>query len=159
MDYRLPDGTGADATAAIRALADPPAVVVVSSAGDRRMLGLCLDAGCVGFVSKNAGHDDLLAAIRSAAQGDSYFSRDVLRHLVELRRFDGTGDNELSSREVEVLQLLADGLNSDDISKRLYLSPHTVKNHIRHVMQKLDARSQLQAVVAGLRSGIISLDG
>lgn len=158
MDYRLPDGTGAEATRAIRALPDAPSVVMVTSAVDRRVLGQSLDAGCSGFVSKNADRDDLVAAVRAAAAGDSYFTRDVLRHLVDLRRFDGAGDNELSDREVEVLQLVADGRSTEDIASELYLSPHTVKNHLRHLMEKLHVHTKLQAVVTALRAGIISID-
>ena len=159
MDYRLPDGTGADATRAIRRLDDPPAVVMVTAAADRRVLGQSLDSGCAGFVSKNADRNDLISAVRAAAAGDTYFTRDVLKHLVDLRRFDGTGDNVLSDREVEVLQLIADGLATEDIADRLYLSPHTAKHHIRNLMNKLDTHTKLQAVVTGLRAGIISLDG
>jgi DNA-binding NarL/FixJ family response regulator len=158
MDYRLPDGTGAEATRRIREGSSPPMVVMVTSAADRRVLGEALEAGCTGFVSKNADRDDLVAAIRAAAANDSYFTRDVLNHLVHLKRFDQLDDQELTARECEVLQATAEGLNPNEIAQRLYLSPHTVKNHLRHAMSKLDAHTKLEAVVKALRARLISID-
>ncbi len=158
MDYRLPDGTGAEATRKVRLLDPAPNVVMVTSVPDRRVLGQALDAGCTGFVSKNADRADLIAAIRAAAANDSYFTRDVLQHLVHLRRFEQVEGGELSDREVEVLQLTADGRTSDEIADQLCLSPHTVKNHLRHAMAKLDAHTKLEAVVKAVRARLISID-
>ncbi len=158
MDYRLPDGTGVEAASALRANDDPPAIVMVSSANDRRVLGQALDAGCCGFVSKNADQSDLVAAVEAAASGDTYFTRDVLKHLVHLRRFDQVEAGELTDREVEVLQAIADGLSPDEIATKLFLSAHTVKNHLRHAMAKLEAHTKLDAVVMAIKSRIISID-
>lgn len=109
-------------------------------------------------MSKNAERSDLVAAITAAATNDSYFTRDVLKHLVHLRRFEQVENDELSDREVEVLQLSADGLTPEEIAERLYLSSHTVKNHLRHAMGKLGAHTKLEAVVKAVRSRIISLE-
>lgn len=158
MDYRLPDGTGADATRQLQALDAPPAVVMVTSVADRRVLSQALDAGCTSFVSKNADRTDLLAAVRRTAADDAYFSSDVLTHLVHLRRFDEVDAGALSAREVEVLQLTADGLSPESIASQLYLSTHTVKNHVRHAMAKLDAHTKLEAVVLAVRARLISID-
>ncbi len=158
MDYRLPDGTGAEATKEVRALESAPSVVMITSVPDRRVLGLALEAGCCGFVSKNADRSDLVASIRAAATNESYFTRDVLKHLVRLRRFDQVESGELSDREVEVLQFTAEGLSPPEIASRLYLSPHTVKNHLRHAMVKLDAHTKLEAVVTAVRARLISID-
>ena len=158
MDYRLPDGTGAEAAERIRALPDPPAVVMVTSVADRRVLGQALDAGCCGFVSKHAPADDLVGAVRAANEHEAYFTRDVLKHLVHLRRFERLDAEELSDRECEVLQLTADGRSPDEIAAELHLSAHTVKNHLRHAMAKLDTHTKLDAVVAAVRSRLISID-
>jgi DNA-binding NarL/FixJ family response regulator len=158
VDYRLPDGTGADLTRALRETDDPPAVVMISGDADRRVLGLALEAGCVGFVSKQADRDDLVESIRAAAAGDSYFTRDMLKHLAHLRRFDQVDAAQLADREIEVLQLTADGMSPDEIAEELFLSPHTVKNHLRHAMAKLDAHTKLDAVVKAVRARLISID-
>jgi DNA-binding NarL/FixJ family response regulator len=158
VDYRLGDGTGADATRLLRGASRPPAVVMITAAADRRVLAEALDAGCAGFVSKNAEQADLVAAITAAANNDSYFTRDVLKHLVHLRRFEQLENEELSDREVEVLQLSAEGHTPEEIGVQLFLSAHTVKNHLRHAMAKLDAHTKLDAVVKAIRARLISID-
>ena len=158
IDYRLPDGTGAEAARTIRALDDAPAIVMITSAADRRVLAQALDAGCAGFVSKHADRTDILSAIRAAAADDSYFTRDVLKHLAHLRRFDQVDQADLGDREIEVLQLTADGFSPDEIAGMLFLSPHTVKNHLRHAMAKLHAHTKLDAVVKAVRARLISID-
>lgn len=158
MDYRLPDGTGAETAIAIRAAGIDTNIVMITSVADRRVLAQALDAGCCGFLSKNSDRADLIDAITAAAHGESYFTRDVLKHLVHLRRFDEVGQSDLSDREIEVLQLTADGRHPDDIAKQLHLSAHTVKNHLRHAMNKLEAHTKLEAVVMAVRARLISID-
>ena len=158
IDYRLPDGTGAEAARTIRAFDTPPAIVMITADADRRVLSQALDAGCSGFVSKHADRDDIVASIRAAAADDSYFTRDVLKHLAHLRRFDQVDEVELGGREVEVLQLTADGFSPEEIAGLLFLSPHTVKNHLRHAMAKLHAHTKLDAVVKAVRARLISID-
>lgn len=158
IDYRLPDGTGADAARRIGELDPAPRVVMITSAADRRVLAQALEAGCSGFLSKNADRADLVAAIRAAADNDSYFTRDVLKHLVHLRRFDQVDGGDLSDREVEVLQLTADGRTPGEIAAELFLSEHTVKNHLRHAMAKLDTHTKLDAVVKAVRARLITID-
>ncbi len=158
MDYRLPDGTGADTAREVRTANPKTNVIMITSVADRRVLSQALDAGCCGFLSKNSDRADLIDAITAAASGDSYFTRDVLKHLVHLRRFDEVGSTELSTREIEVLQLTADGLSPDDVASSLHLSAHTVKNHLRHAMAKLDAHTKLDAVVKAVRARLISID-
>jgi DNA-binding NarL/FixJ family response regulator len=158
VDYRLPDGTGADAARAIRSLESPPAVVMITSVADRRALSHALDAGCTGFVSKSADREELVAAVRAASNDDSYFTRDVLKHLVHLRRYEQVEGSELSDREVEVLQLIAEGHSPEAIAERLFLSAHTVRNHLRHAMAKLGAHTKLDAVVKAVRARLITID-
>lgn len=158
MDYRLPDGTGAETARAFKNAGFDTKVVMITSVADRRVLSQALDAGCYGFLSKNSDRADLIDAITAAAAGESYFTRDVLKHLVHLRRFDDIGNTELTDREVEVLQLTADGMYPEEVAKQLHLSAHTVKNHLRHAMTKLDAHTKLEAVVKAVRARIISID-
>lgn len=158
MDYRLPDGDGTGATTKIRQMADAPQVVMITAVADRKVLGEALDAGCIGFVSKNADRADLVGAVRAAAADDSYFTHDMLKHLVNLRRFDQVDGAALSHRECEVLQLTAYGRSPAQIADELHLSSHTVKNHLRNAMAKLDAHTKLDAVVKAARARIISID-
>lgn len=158
MDYRLPDGTGAQAAEAITSLDNAPGVVMVTAVADRRVLSQALDAGCCGFVSKNAKRADLIAAIRAGSRHDPFFTADVLAHLAQIKRFDNVDIDELSPREIDVLQATANGLSPEQIARELYLSAHTVKNHLRHAMAKLDSHTKLDAVVKAARARIISID-
>ncbi len=158
VDYRLPDGSGIDVVSALRATPEPPGVVMVTAAADKRVLSQALDAGCLGFLSKNADHADLVASVRAAAKGESHFTPDVVRHLSNVRRFEQFDTDELSQRECEVLQLSAIGKSPEEIAAELFLSLHTVRNHIRNSMTKLQAHSKLEAVVKAARLRIITLD-
>ena len=97
-------------------------------------------------------------AIRAGAARDSYFTRDMLTHLVHLRRFEQLDQVDLTEREIAVLQATANGDSPERIAAELYLSAHTVKNHLRHAMAKLDSHTKLDAVVKAVRSRIISID-
>ena len=158
MDYRLPDGTGAETAREFKNAGLGTNVVMITSVVDRRVLNQALDAGCCGFVSKNADRRDLIDAVHAGARRDSYFTRDVLKHLVHLKRFDAPDGNELSQREIEVLHATAHGKSPDEIADDLFLSAHTVRNHLRHAMSKLDAHTKLDAVVKAIRARIISID-
>lgn len=158
MDYRLPDGTGAETARALKESGAATRIVMLTSVADRRVLSQALDAGCCGFLSKNSDRSDLIDAVTAAAGGESYFTRDVLKHLVHLKRFDEVGQTELSDRECEVLQLTADGLFPEEVAAQLHLSAHTVKNHLRHAMAKLEAHTKLEAVVKAIRARLISID-
>lgn len=158
VDYRLPDGSGIDVITALRTVENPPGVVMVTAAADRRVMSQALDAGCLGFLSKNADHADLVASVRAAARGESHFTPDVVRHLSNLQRFEQFDADDLSDREAEVLQLSAHGKSPEDIASELFLSLHTVRNHIRNAMNKLQAHSKLEAVVKAARLRLITID-
>ena len=128
---------------------------MVTSVPDRHTLAQALDAGCSGFVSKTADRHELVAAVRAAADDDSYFTQDVLRHLVSLRHHEQLKGSELSDREVEVLQMTAEGLTADQISERLFLSSHTVKNHLRSIYGKLGVHNRTQAVAHARDLGLL----
>ncbi|MEO6124656.1 MAG: response regulator transcription factor [Ilumatobacteraceae bacterium] len=158
MDFRLPDGTGLDAISQLRADGCDAAVIMLTAATDRRVLRLALEAGCLGFLSKNADHGDLVRAIRAAARNETSFTADMLTQLVHVGRVQPMTTEDLTARECDVLQLSADGLQPDEIAERMHLSQHTIRNHLRHAMTKLDAHTKLEAVVKALQANLISVD-
>jgi DNA-binding NarL/FixJ family response regulator len=158
MDYRLGDGDGVQATREIRARFPQINVVMLTGNTEQTVLAAALDAGCCGFLDKNAPLEDLAKAVIAAADGESYFSRDILNKLVRLRRTPAAAlPAELSDREREVLQMAADGSSPKEIALGLHVSIHTVRNHLRHTMEKLDAHTKLEAVVAAARLGLITI--
>lgn len=156
MDYALPDGDGVTATARLKARHPEVKVVMLTSYLDEDVLVAAIEAGCSGYVTKAKGADELTAAVRLAAEGEALVSADMLARLLpRLRRHQRGVGNDLTSRERQVLALLADGETKEAIARRLVLSPNTVRNHIQNVLVKLGVHSRLEAVATATREGLL----
>jgi DNA-binding NarL/FixJ family response regulator len=155
MDYRLPDLFGDEATRVIRRNHPRTAVVVVTAAEDDEVLAKAVDAGCSGFVMKQDGLDELLAAVRTAYAGGSVLPARLLRTLMGRLRGGENLSPGLTPRETEVLQLLAEGLDTREVAVRLNCSHNTARNHTQSIIRKLDAHSKLEAVMTAIRLGLI----
>lgn len=158
MDFRLPDARGADAILAVLGACPTTRVVTVTAFREDEALSQVVDAGAMGFVRKDADTDELVSAVRSVARGEAHFSRAAMAAIVRERR-EGATHTHLSTREVEVLQALADGRSVAQIAGTLHLSQHTVRNHIRSAMGKLGVHTSLEAVVHAVRAGLVDLGG
>jgi DNA-binding NarL/FixJ family response regulator len=156
MDYRLPDGAGTDATRRIRDADGDAAVLLLTGADDPGIVAAALDSGCSGFVSKDRDLDELADAIRAVARGAAVFPADMLARALSPGIDQGVG-SDLTSREREVLGMLADGASTEEIGSTLFLSLHTVRNHVRNILTKLHARTKLEAVVIAARAGLVDL--
>ncbi|HET8615283.1 MAG TPA: response regulator transcription factor [Actinomycetales bacterium] len=156
LDFRLPDGQGADAITAVLGAFPEAKILTVTAHSEAEALGPAVSAGVMGFVRKDSPGDELLTAVRTVAAGGAYFSRDAMAQIIRGQRPDTSGP-AVSEREVEVLQRLADGLTIPVIARELDLSQHTVRNHLRSVMAKLGVHTSLDAVVHGARAGLIDL--
>jgi DNA-binding NarL/FixJ family response regulator len=155
MDYRLPDLFGDEATRVIRRDHPRTAVVVVTAAEDEEVLGKAVDAGCSGFVMKQDGLDELVAAVRTAHAGGSVLPPRLLRSLMGRLRSGDEPSPGLTPRETEVLQLLAEGLDTRDVAERLSCSHNTARNHTQSIIRKLGAHSKLEAVMTAMRLGML----
>jgi DNA-binding NarL/FixJ family response regulator len=156
MDYGLPDGDGVTATAAIKASQPDVQVIMLTSFVDEDVLVAAIQAGCSGYVTKHKGAEELTAAVRLAADGEALVSPDMLARLLpRLRRGHQGLGWDLSPRERQVLDLLAQGESKDAIAERLFLSTNTVRNHIQNILTKLGAHSRLEAVAAAAREGLL----
>lgn len=160
MDLRFGAGvegtcltTGADATAEIkRTMTKPPHVLVVTNYDtDADILG-AIEAGALGYLLKDAPPEELLAAVRSAAEGDTALSPTVANRLMTRVR---TPRSSLTPRELEVLKLVAAGSSNRDIGQILLLSEATVKSHLVHIYDKLGVRSRTSAVAAAREQGVL----
>jgi DNA-binding NarL/FixJ family response regulator len=158
MDYGLPDTKGTDVTAQLRTR-NPHACVLLVTGHEARpdVVAEALDCGCAGFVSKERSVDELANAIRAAYHGAAVFPADLLASVTRRGQAGAKGSAELTPREREVLALLAQGRSTDEIQQDLFLSQHTVRNHVRNVLNKLGARTKLEAVVIAARSGLVDL--
>ena len=153
LDVRLPDGSGADLARSAR-LENPELGIVMLTmyAGDEQLFE-ALDAGASAFVPKNAPADDVVAAARHAAASPRAFTASDLSEAMK-RRMSPSGP-QLSPREREVLDLLAEGLGVAQISKQLYISESTTKTHISKLYDKLGAGNRAQALMTALRLGLL----
>lgn len=144
--------TGADATRRIRALPDPPAVLVLTNYDtDGDILG-AVEAGASGYLLKDAPPDELITAIRAAAAGETALAPAIAGRLLARMR---SPQPSLSTREIEVLQLVAAGATNGEIATRLHISDATVKSHLVHIYTKLGVSSRTAAVATARQDGIL----
>jgi DNA-binding NarL/FixJ family response regulator len=161
MDIRMPSLDGLEATRRILGGPDPrPRVVVLTTFDLDEYVYEALRVGASGFLLKDAPEDQLVAAIRVAADGGSMFAPSVTRRLIEefakrARREAPPELEELTPRELEVLRLLARGLSNQEIAARLVVSEHTAKTHVAHILHKLSLSDRTQAVVLAYESGLV----
>ena len=153
MDLSLGDGPGgAEVTARLTSLASPPRVLVLTTYDTEADILAAIEAGATGYLLKDSSPEDLAAAVRAAAAGQTALAPSIAQRLMERAR---TPAQSLSPRELEVLQLVADGLSTLAISKRLFLSQATVKSHLVHVYTKLGVDSRTSAVAAATEAGLL----
>jgi DNA-binding NarL/FixJ family response regulator len=163
-DYWLPDGTGADAAAAVRVHRPDAAVLFLSADDSDAVMLAALEAGASGYLVKTAGGSDVADAVRRAAEGEILVPARQLAALLARRRDQAQRHAErsrrlgsLTPREREILALMAEGMDNREVAARLGVSYATVRSHVRHLLGKLGARSKLDAVVKaadwGVRSG------
>lgn len=158
MDYNMPDGDGIAAARYIREEHPRTRVIIVSAAEERHVLYEALEAGCSGFLGKSESMVHLASAIRGAVVGSIAMSPAMAARLVEPGgRWRGYGDS-LTQRELDVLRLMALGLNNTLICQRLFMSEGTLRNKMARINAKLGAHSKLEAVSKGLRMGLVQLE-
>ncbi len=159
LDQRLPDGQGTHAAAELRALCPGAKVVLVTAAMEPSVLNEALAAGCAGFVTKGDSIDALAAAVRAAASGATPVSPAMLTRITGGNSNNSSLTEPLTPRETAVLLFLADGMSNEEIAKRLFISIHTLRNHIQSIISKLGAHSKLEAVSIAIREGLITAPG
>lgn len=153
IDVRLPDGNGLELAQKLRqARSDVGLVVLTMYAGDDHLFA-ALDAGASAFVAKSAPSDDVVAAARHAAANPNSFVAPDLAEAMR-RRLHPTGP-QLTRREREVLDLLAEGLGVAGIARKLYISESTTKTHVSKLYDKLGAANRAQAIMAAVRAGLL----
>jgi DNA-binding NarL/FixJ family response regulator len=152
VDVKMPRMTGIEVAAHVSRTTPDTAVILYTAYGDRALLSEALDAGVRGFVLKEAPLQDLTRAVDMVAGGAVYVDP-VLAGV--LASAESERLPQLTKREREVLRLLADGLTNEEIGKRLFLSPETVRTHVQKAMRRLEADTRTQAVALALRQSLI----
>ncbi len=157
MDLELPDGDGAAATRAMKALLPATKVVMLTGRSDRQAAVKALTSGCSGFVPKTDPLDRLVTAVRAAHAGEDPSNANDLSGLLSALGTTSRGlGSDLRPREIEVLGLMANGNTNRVIAGQLNVSLNTVRNHVQSILYKLHVHSKLEAVAVATREGIIA---
>jgi DNA-binding NarL/FixJ family response regulator len=163
MDIRMPELDGLQATRRILASGNGARILILTTFDLDEYVYEALRAGASGFVLKDDPPEQLLAAIRTVAAGDALLSPTITKRVIEQfaripRPAPPTELNELSEREREVFRFMARGLSNGEIGQELYISETTVKTHVTHILQKLNLRDRVQAVVLAHRTGVLDTE-
>lgn len=155
MDLRMPEMDGVAATERILAELSQTRVLVLTTYDSDADILRAVEAGASGYLLKDAPREELFAAIRAAMAGESPLDPAVASRL--MRRVRTPPENALSGREIEVLDLVAQGASNREIARQLWISETTVKTHLLHIYEKLGVADRTAAVTAAIKRGIIRL--
>ena len=161
MDYRLPDGTGAEATRAIKARWPACRVVMLTAVNDDETILESIQAGADGYLTKDRAVEEVVNAVRAANAGETLLPHSVIMGIaarvvaardksVERRQIE-----PLTPRELEVLKALTEGLSTPEICERLFIAPNTLRTHVQNIMGKLRVHSKLEAVAFAIRNRLV----
>ncbi len=162
MDIRMPRMDGVEATKRLSAAENPARVLVLTTFDLDDVVDDALEAGADGFLLKRATPEQLVDGIRTVAAGDALVAPAVTRRLLAAYAGRRAPDRErlqlaahLTEREADILRAIADGLSNAEIAGRVWLSPETVKTHVKSILAKLGVRDRTQAVVWAYRTGFV----
>ncbi|HEU4911474.1 MAG TPA: response regulator transcription factor [Actinomycetes bacterium] len=164
MDVRMPRRSGIEACTAIKEVVPSAKIVMLTISDEEADLYEAIKAGASGYLLKEISIDEVASAIRSVAGGQSLISPSMASKLLsEFATMIKKDERQqvpaprLTDRELEVLKLVAKGLNNRDIAKELFISENTVKNHIRNILEKLQLHSRMEAVVYAVREKLLEI--
>jgi len=163
MDIRMPELDGLQATRRILSADDTPRILILTTFDLDKYVFEALKAGASGFVLKDDSPEQLIAAIRTVAAGEALLSPTITKRVIEKfvhisRPAPPKEFGELSERERDVFRMMARGLSNAEIGNELHISETTVKTHVTHILQKLNLRDRVQAVVLAYQTGVFEPD-
>jgi len=162
MDLVMPVMDGVETTRRLKQISPGSQVIILTSYHDDEHIFPAIRAGALSYILKDVSSGELAEIVRKAARGEAVMHPHVAaRVMQELRggpRANAQLSSELSERELEVLRLIADGLNNTEIAERLVISEHTVKRHVSNILSKLHLADRTQAAVYAWREGVVEKD-
>ena len=164
MDISMPQINGLEATRRIKAQFPDIAVLILTVHNDMEHILSILDAGASGYLTKSASISEVVAAVRAIIAGETVITtqvfKQVLKHTMRypIKPITLPGEVTLTARELEVFKLAGEGLTNKDIALKLNLSLRTIKGYMVEILSKLNAKSRTEAVIIGLRKGLITSD-
>lgn len=162
IDIEMPEMNGVEATEIALRLKPDLKIIVLSMYGDEQYYYKMVDAGVKGFVLKSAGIEKVIAAIHKVAEGENYFSEELLMNILSNMRTGGKNepdfpDNEISEREMEILQYVCLGLSNQEIADKLFISKRTVDKHRANLLSKTGCRNTAALVMYAIKNKMINV--
>ncbi len=164
LDVRMPKRTGIEACAAIKEVAPSANIIMLTVSDEEADLYEAIKSGASGYLLKDASIDQVAQAVRLVADGESLISPSMAAKLLEEFKLIASAGSKpdsiaprLTQRELDVLKLVARGLNNKDIATDLFISENTVKNHVRNILEKLQLHSRMEAVMYAVRAKLLDL--
>jgi two-component system NarL family response regulator len=163
MDVRMPKRSGIEACVAIKDVAPAARIIMLTVSDEEADLYEAVKNGASGYLLKDSSIDEVAQAIRVVADGQSLISPSMAIKLLDEFKQMSRSDRQqvptprLTDRELEVLKLVAQGLNNREIAKRLFISENTVKNHVRNILEKLQLHSRMEAVMYAVREKLLDI--
>lgn len=166
LDVRMPKGSGIEACGRIKEVAPSARIIMLTISDEEGDLYEAIKAGATGYLLKEISIDEVASAVRAVYDGQSLISPAMASKLLTEFALMAKRSNErsqqvptprLTERELEVLKLVARGLNNRDIARELFISENTVKNHIRNILEKLQLHSRMEAVVYAVREKLLEI--
>jgi DNA-binding NarL/FixJ family response regulator len=152
MDLRMPEMEGIEAIKALRRILPNIKILVLTNYGSDEYIIRATQAGAMGYLLKNTPQEEIVKAVRMVYSGERYVPNDIAKRL-----FEAIGRKALSTRELEVLVLVARGCTNKEVGQVLFISDRTVRNHVTSCLLKLEARDRTEAVTRAIERGLIRM--
>ena len=159
LDINMPGKDGIEVTKELKSSFPEIKILIVTMYSRKEFVRNLMEIGVDGYILKNSGKKELLAAIESLGQGEPYYARQVTDLMIKSyqkhRIFDSPLDIEMSEREKDIIRLIADGLSTIEIGEELFLSTHTISTHRKNILSKLNVKNSAGVIRYGIQTGIV----
>lgn len=159
LDINMPEKDGIEVTTELKKSYPEIKILIVTMYNRKEFVKSLMETGVDGYILKNAGRDELVNAIDSLSKGEPYYGKEITKTIMKSyqkeRVFDSPMDIDVSEREKDIIRLIADGLSTQEIGEKLFLSTHTINTHRKNILSKLNVKNSAGVIRYGIQTGIV----